>query len=75
MRKIRAKLNEKQEVGRTVVFVTFVTYAMRQFVLAHNRNSLFYRIKRTLQCWKTSDYFAVSRGETVYSDITVEQPP
>ena len=59
------------EANRTVVFVTFKTYEQRQFVIENNKNSLFYKLKRGIQFWKSPDYFKVTKGNTTYDDIYI----
>ena len=59
---MRKKMENKSDANRTVAFVTFATHEQRNFVLKNNKNSLFYKLKRTLQFWKDSDYFTVTKG-------------
>ena len=71
---LRKKLESNMEANRTVSFVTFRTHEQRNFVISHNKNSLFYKLKRGLQFWKDSDYFKVKKGDTEYTDIYIERP-
>jgi hypothetical protein len=64
-------MNTTQEVSTTVVFVTFLTHEMRQFMLMYNKNTIFHKLKRIVQCWKKGDYFSVFKDNIIYEDIKI----
>lgn len=75
MAQLRKKMEGKQQVNRTVVFVTFLTFEQRNFMIKNNKNSLFYKIKRALQFWKDSEYFKIKKGEETFENLVIELPP
>lgn len=57
------------------MFVTFLTHEEREFIIHHNKNTIFYKFKRFIQFWKQPDYFSVTRDDIVYNDIIIDYPP
>jgi hypothetical protein len=63
VKKIIKKLEEKDKLTKTFVFITFETVEQRDFFLSYNCSTILSKIKNSLPCFDKSHRFTVNKND------------